>query len=45
MDVILKPSMEEMKMLWIQGVEMMDEYQKDSFTLRAIIFVMINDYC
>jgi len=43
MDVFLEPLMEEMKMLWIQGVQMMDEYRKDSFTLRAIIFVMIND--
>jgi len=44
MDVFLEPLMDEMKMLWIQGVQMMDEYRKDSFTLRAIIFVMINDY-
>ena len=26
-------------MLWIQGVQMLDEYHKDSFTLREIIFV------
>jgi len=43
-DVFLEPLMEEMKMLWIQGVQMMDEYHKDSFILRAIIFVTINDY-
>ena len=28
MDVFLEPLMEEMKMLWIQGVEMVDEYLK-----------------
>ena len=44
MDVFFEPLMEEMKMLWIQGVQMMAEYRKDSFTLRAIIFVTINDY-
>jgi len=43
MDVLLEPLMEEMKMLWIQGVQMLDEHRKDSFTLRAIIFVTIND--
>jgi hypothetical protein len=26
------------------GVQMLDEHNKDSFRLRAIIFVMINDY-
>jgi len=44
MDVFLEPLMEEMKMLWEKGVQMLDEYRKESFTLRAIIFVMINDY-
>jgi len=44
MDVFLEPMMEEMKMLWEKGVQMLDEYRKDSFTLRAIIFVTINDY-
>ena len=36
--------MEEMKILWEKGVQMLDKYRKDSFTLRAIIFVMVNDY-
>jgi len=44
MDVFLEPMMEEMKMLWEKGVQMLDEYHKDSFTLRTIIFVMVNDY-
>ena len=30
MDVFLEPLLEEIKMLWIQGVQMMDEYRKDS---------------
>ena len=33
-----------MKILWETGVQIFDEYRKESFTLRAIIFVTINDY-
>jgi hypothetical protein len=44
MDVFLEPLMEDMKILWETGVQMLGEYRKHSFTLRAIIFVMINDY-
>jgi len=36
--------MQDMKILWETGVQMFNEYRKESFTLRAIIFVMINDY-
>jgi hypothetical protein len=43
-DVFLEPFMEDMKILWETGVQMLDEYRKESFTLRAIIFVMINYY-
>jgi hypothetical protein len=38
MDVFLEPLMEDMKILWETSVQMLDEYCKDSFTLRAIIF-------
>jgi hypothetical protein len=44
MDVFLEPLMEDMKILWKIGVQILDEYRKESFTLRAIIFVTINDY-
>jgi hypothetical protein len=44
MDVFLEPLMQDMKILWEIGVQMLDEYHKESFTLRAIIFVTINDY-
>jgi hypothetical protein len=44
MDVFLEPLMQDMKILWETGVQMLDEYRKESFTLRAIIFVTINDY-
>jgi hypothetical protein len=44
MDVFLEPLLEDMKILWETSVQILDEYHKDSFTLRAIIFVTINDY-
>ena len=44
MDVFLEPLMQDMKILWEIGVKMLDKYHKESFTLRAIIFVTINDY-
>jgi hypothetical protein len=36
--------MEEMEKFWKHGVEMWDEYSSETFTLKAIIFVTINDY-
>jgi hypothetical protein len=44
MDVFLGPLMVDMKILWETGVQMLDEYRNDSFALRAILFVTINDY-
>ena len=42
-DVFLKPLMEDMKILWEDGVKMTDASLKE-FTLKAIIFVTITDY-
>ena len=36
--------MEDMKILWEEGVKMMDASLKKEFTLKAIIFVTITDY-
>ena len=36
--------MEDMKILWEKGVEMMDAFLRKKFTLKAIIFVTITDY-
>jgi hypothetical protein len=43
-DVFLEPLMEEMEKFWKHGVDMWDEYRREAFTLKAIIFVTINDY-
>ena len=42
--MFLEPLMEDMKMLWEEGVKMMDAFVKKEFTLKAIIFVTITDY-
>ena len=44
MDVFLEPVMEEFEKLWRTGELMYDAFQKETFTLRAIIFVTINDH-
>jgi len=36
--------MEDMKILWEDGVKMMDASLKKEFTLKAVIFVTITDY-
>ena len=43
-DVFLEPLMEDMKMLWEEGVKMMDEFVKKKLTLKSIIFVTITIY-
>jgi hypothetical protein len=44
MDVFLEPVMEEFEKLWRTGELMYDAFQQETFTLRAIIFVTINDH-
>jgi hypothetical protein len=42
-DVFLEPLMEDMQNLLEHGVNVWDEYKKEHFNLKAIIFSMIND--
>jgi hypothetical protein len=42
--VFLELLMEDMKILWKDGVNMMDASLKKEFTLKVIIFVTIIDY-
>jgi hypothetical protein len=42
-DVSLEPLMEDMQKLWEYGVTMWDEYNKQHFYLKAIIFYTIKD--
>ncbi|XP_031091096.1 uncharacterized protein LOC115996097 [Ipomoea triloba] len=43
-DVYLAPLIEDLKMLWNEGVSVYDAYSRSSFTLRAMIFCTINDF-
>jgi hypothetical protein len=42
-DVFLEPLMEDMQKLWEHGVNIWDEYKKEHFNIKAIIFRTIND--
>ena len=44
MDVVLEPLMEVLKILWETGVQMLDKYHKDPFTLRATIFALSSQF-
>src|ERR1043165_8506954 len=43
-DVYLKPLIEDLKILWENGVEVYDGYRKENFNLRAMLFGTINDF-
>jgi hypothetical protein len=42
-DVFLEQLMEGMQKLWEHGVNVWDEYKKEHFNLKAIIFCTINE--
>jgi hypothetical protein len=42
-DVFLEPLMEDMQKFWEYGVNVWDEYKKEHFNLKPIIFCTIND--
>jgi hypothetical protein len=42
-DFFLEPLMGDMQKLWEPGVNVWDEYKKEHFNLKVIIFYMIND--
>jgi hypothetical protein len=43
-DMFLEPMMQEFERLWTYGELMYDTFRQGDFTLRAIIFVTINDH-
>ena len=42
--VFLEPLLEDMAKLWNDGELVWDEFKKECFTLRAMIFISITDY-
>jgi hypothetical protein len=43
-DIFLEPLIEYMQKLWEHGVNVWDEYKKEHFNLKGIIFYTINDH-
>ncbi|XP_019191189.1 PREDICTED: uncharacterized protein LOC109185689 [Ipomoea nil] len=43
-DVYLAPLIEDLKMLWNEGVTVFDAHSQTNFTLRAMLFCTINDF-
>jgi len=43
-DVYLSPLIEDLRLLWDEGVEVFDAYEKVSFNLRALLLWTINDF-
>jgi len=43
-DVYLEPLIDELKVLWIDGVRTYDAYSKQNFTMSAAILWTINDF-
>ena len=44
MDVFLRPMVDELKLLWAEGVDVYDASMNDSFTMRAALLWMMNDF-
>jgi len=43
-DVHLSPLIEDLKLMWDQGVEVFDEFVNETFKLHAMLFCTINDF-
>jgi hypothetical protein len=43
-DVFLEPLMQEMETLWKESIDIFDGFARQSFNLKANIFVTIHDY-
>lgn len=43
-DVYLAPLIEDLKLLWEEGIEVHDRYRNDHFRLKAMLFGTINDF-
>jgi len=43
-DVYLSPLIEDLKLMWDQGVEVFDGFANETFKLHAMLFCIINDF-
>lgn len=44
MDIFLRPIVDELKLLWAEGVDVYDASRKESFTMRAALLWTVNDF-
>ena len=42
-DTYLRPLVDDLKILWSEGIEVWDEYKHEYFNLRALLFVTVSD--
>ncbi|KAG2371826.1 uncharacterized protein HKW66_Vig0239470 [Vigna angularis] len=43
-DVYLRPLVEDLKLLWVDGVEIFDAFASETFMMHAMLFCTINDF-
>ena len=43
-NVYLSPLIEDLKLMWDQGVQVLDEFANETFKLHAMLFCTINDF-
>jgi len=43
-DVYLSPQIEDLKLMWDQGVEVFDEFDNETFKMHVKLFCTINDF-
>ena len=43
-DMYLRPLVDDLLLLWMEGVCVWDEDKQEDFNLRALIFITINDW-
>jgi hypothetical protein len=43
-DVYLSPLIEDLRLLWEEGVDVLDAYSNENFKMRAMLFCTINDF-
>ena len=44
MDVFLRLIVDELKLLWVEGVDVYDAFTKKSFTMRVALLWTVNDF-
>ena len=43
-DVYLSPLIQDLKLMWDQGVEVFDEFANETFKMHVMLFCTVNDF-